>query len=157
MERQKTIDIIGKNGKNVKESLEESRDEFEYRSKAHKKNEKIFKCINCCLTYPTFILSIVITSVAGIKNFTEVSEDKTTLTLFILGLISSILSGTNTFFNLSQKVSKYHIVSMHYQNLYIDLKTWLLWARERDELASKLQQVKISEQTITDYESGLIF
>lgn len=144
------------NGINAKISLEESRDSFNIRSKLFKKNEEIFKYINSFLTYPGLILSLVITSVAGISNFNDQSNP-VTLSIFIMGLISSLLSGTSTFFNLNQRISKYNTTATHYQNLFLDLKAYLLMTRTRNELDIKLQQVKTQEIYITDYEIIPIF
>lgn len=151
----KLVDIeLGFNGKNVKASLEDTRDSYHCLSKKHKKHEFVFKVIDRVLTYPQLILSIIITFLSGLDSFGE-QESSISKTIFALSLCGSILSASTTFFNFNTKSMNHHLISQQYENLYISLRAWLLWTRTREELKSKLQEMKTTEIVITDYEPTL--
>lgn len=147
---------LGKNGKNVKNNLQDYRDSFHFLSTKHKKHEFVFKVIDKFLSYPQLLLSIAITFLSGLDAYGSL-QSKSAQTIFILGLCSSILSGTITFFNFNMKSMNHHLISQQYENLYISLRAWLLWSRNRDELKSKLQEIKTTEILITDHEPSLCF
>lgn len=127
---------------------------YEVRSYNHKKHEKYHNNIWRGLGYPQVVLGIVISVIFGSSGFSE-PFDKLAIIGFAFGFTQTILAATLVFFNIQEKSNKHHNTSSQLSDLHKDLRVFLLYKHDFEELEEMETLMLEKEKFIDSYAPNL--
>jgi len=112
----------------IRNHLENKKNSIFKKSKLHKKCERRYRLIYYSMGVTAALFSVVVSSITGtlaLGNTDDVSDEVIYLT-FIMSLMVSVTNVILNFFEIEDKISKHHVTSQQYNELYLDMDTTLL-------------------------------
>lgn len=127
---------------------------YENTAHKHKKHEKYYNNIFRALGFPQVIFGLIVSILFGSSGFVR-PYNTLSIVGFVFGLSQTVLSATLIFFNIQEKSSKYHNTSGQLSDVAKDLRVFLLYDHNFDELEEMENLLLEKEKFIDSYAPNL--
>jgi len=138
----------------IREDLLKKCDDYALRSYNHKKHEKYYGNLFRGLGFPQVVFGIVVSVMFGSSGFVK-PYDVLSIIGFCFGFTQTVLAATLVFFNIQGVANKHHNTSAQLSDLHKDLRVFLLYERNIDDLEEQETLMLEKEKFIDGYSPNL--
>lgn len=138
----------------LRSDLIEKKRRFLKDSKDHQRMERSYRVVYLTLGCIHVVASVVVGCMTGSVSLQD-QDDGFMMTVFLLAMVSAILSALLNFIGIEEKIAKHHSSSGQYMDLYKDLSTFILISKDKEDYLHEEKIILEKDKFVSGYAPSL--